>query len=65
MNTEISLIFGYLCSTLVPNRIGMEAGLAWMFLSVSLIVIGATSGHYPVRIFRLIHMGNTSGGVGR
>jgi hypothetical protein len=44
---------------------GIEAGPAWMFLPATLIVIGATCGYYPVRIFRLIHMGNTSGGVGR
>jgi len=61
----MSSTFGYFCSAFARNGMSTEAGLALMFLPVTLIVIGAACGYYPLRIVRLVHMGNTSGGVGR
>jgi hypothetical protein len=60
---KMSTRFGYLCSAVMRNILGVEVGLERMFPAT--LMVGATCGYYPVRISRLIHMGNTAGGVGR
>jgi hypothetical protein len=60
---KMSTLFGYLCSAVMRSILSEEAGLGRMFPAT--LLVGATCGHYPVRISRLIHMGNTAGGVGR
>jgi hypothetical protein len=62
---NMSSTIGYFCSAFARNGMSTEAWLAWMFLQATLIVIGEACGYYPLRIVRLIHMGNTAGGVGR
>ena len=51
---EVCWMFAYLCLAMVRNGMGLQVGLGWWFLPVTLVVVLGTCAFYMVRIFRMI-----------
>jgi uncharacterized membrane protein len=54
IKAEVCWMFAYLCLAMVRNGMGMQVGIGWWFLPVTLVVVFGTCGTYLMRIFRVI-----------
>lgn len=54
LKVEVCWMFAYLCLAMVRNGMGLQVGLGWWFLPVTLTVVFGTCAIYLVRIFRAI-----------
>lgn len=54
IKVEVCWMFVYLCLAMVRNGMGLQVGLGWWFLPVTLAVVFGTCGIYLMRIFRVI-----------
>ena len=53
---EVCWMFAYLCLAMVRNGMGLQVGLGWWFLPVTLVVVLGTCAFYLVRIFGAIRV---------
>jgi uncharacterized membrane protein len=58
IKAEVSWMFAYLCLAMVRNGMGLQVGLGWWFLPVTLVVVLGTCAVYLVRIFGAIRGGD-------
>ncbi len=58
VKVEVCWMFAYLCLAMARNGMGMQAGLGWWFLPVTLVVVLGTCGVYLVRIFGMVRGGD-------
>ena len=54
IKAETCWMFAYLCLAMVRNGMGLQVGLGWWFLPVTMVVVLGTCGFYLVEIFRAI-----------
>jgi uncharacterized membrane protein len=54
IKAEVCWMFAYLCLAMVRNGMGLQAGLGWWFLPITLVVVLGTCAFYLVRIFGAI-----------
>jgi hypothetical protein len=54
VKAEVCWMFAYICLAMVRNGMGLQVGLGWWFLPVTLVVVLGTCGFYLVKIFRAI-----------
>jgi uncharacterized membrane protein len=54
IKAEMCWVFAYLCLAMVRNGMGLQVGLGWEFLPVTLVVVFGTCGFYLVRILEVI-----------
>jgi uncharacterized membrane protein len=54
IKAEMCWVFAYLCLAMVRNGMGLQVGLGWEFLPVTLVVVFGTCGFYLVRILEAI-----------
>jgi uncharacterized membrane protein len=54
IKAEMCWMFAYLCLAMVRNGMGLQVGLGWGFLPVTLVVVLGTCAFYLVRIFGAI-----------
>jgi uncharacterized membrane protein len=54
IKAEMCWVFAYLCLAMVRNGMGLQVGLGWEFLPVTLVVVLGTCGFYLVRILEVI-----------
>ena len=54
IKVEVCWMFGYILLAMVRNGMGLQVGLGWWFLPVTLAVVLGTCGVYLVRIFRML-----------
>ena len=54
IKAEVCWMFAYLCLAMVRNGMGLQVGLGWWFLPVTLAVVFGTCAFYLVRIFKAI-----------
>ena len=54
IKAETCWMFAYLCLAMVRNGMGLQVGLGWWFLPVTLVVVLGTCAVYLVRIFGVI-----------
>jgi uncharacterized membrane protein len=57
IKAETCWMFAYLCWAMVRNGMGLQVGLGWGFLPVTMVVVLGTCGFYLVEIFRAIRGG--------
>jgi uncharacterized membrane protein len=57
IKAETCWMFAYLCLAMVRNGMGLQVGLGWGFLPVTMVVVLGTCGFYLVEIFRAIREG--------
>jgi uncharacterized membrane protein len=53
IKAEMCWVFAYLCLAMVRNGMGLQVGLGWEFLPVTLVVVFGTCGFYLVRILEV------------
>jgi uncharacterized membrane protein len=54
IKAQMCWMFAYLCLAMVRNGMGLQVGLGWWFLPVTLVVVLGTCAVYLVRIFGAI-----------
>jgi len=54
IKAEVCWVFAYLCLAMVRNGMGLQVGLGWEFLPVTLVVVLGTCGFYLAEIFKAI-----------
>ena len=54
VKVEVCWMFAYICLAMVRNGMGLQVGLGWWFLPVTLVVVLGTCVVYLVRIFGAI-----------
>ena len=54
IKAEVCWMFAYICLAMVRNGMGLQVGLGWWFLPVTLAVVLGTCAVYLVRIFGVI-----------
>jgi uncharacterized membrane protein len=54
VKVEVCWMFAYLLLAMVRNGMGLQVGLGWWFLPVTLAVVFGTCGVYSVRVFRVV-----------
>ena len=54
IKAEVCWMFAYLCLAMVRNGMGLQVGLGWWFLPVTLVVVFGTCAFYMMRVFRAI-----------
>jgi uncharacterized membrane protein len=57
IKAEVCWMFAYICLAMVRNGMGLQVGLGWWFLPVTLVVVLGTCAVYLVRIFGAIRGG--------
>jgi Protein of unknown function (DUF1648) len=57
IKVEVCWMFAYLCLAMVRNGMGLQVGLGWWFLPVTLVVVLGTCAFYMVRIFGAVRGG--------
>ena len=58
IKVEVCWMFAYLCLAMVRNGMGLQVGLGWWFLPVTLAVVLGTCAVYLVRIFGAVRSGS-------
>jgi uncharacterized membrane protein len=56
IKVEVCWMFAYLCLAMVRNGMGLQVGLGWWFLPVTLVVVLGTCAFYMVRIFGVLRL---------
>jgi len=56
MKVEVCWMFAYLCLAMVRNGMGLQVGLGWWFLPVTLVVVFGTCALYVGRIFAAVRV---------
>ena len=56
VKVEVCWMFAYLCLAMVRNGMGLQVGLGWWFLPVTLVVVLGTCAFYMVRIFGVLRL---------
>jgi len=59
IKVEVCWMFAYICLAMVRNGMGLQVGLGWWFLPVTLVVVLGTCAFYLVRIFGAIRGGES------
>jgi len=59
IKAEVCWMFAYICLAMVRNGMGLQVGLGWWFLPVTLVVVLGTCAFYLVRIFGAIRGGES------
>jgi uncharacterized membrane protein len=57
IKAEVCWMFAYICLAMVRNGMGLQVGLGWWFLPVTLAVVLGTCAVFVTRIFRAIRQG--------
>jgi uncharacterized membrane protein len=57
IKAEVCWMFAYICLAMVRNGMGLQVGLGWWFLPVTLAVVLGTCAVLVTRIFRAIRLG--------
>ena len=56
MKVEVCWMFAYICLAMVRNGMGLQVGLGWWFLPVTLMVVFGTCALYVGRIFAAVRV---------
>jgi uncharacterized membrane protein len=57
IKVEVCWMFAYICLAMVRNGMGLQVGLGWWFLPVTLLAVLGTCGFFMVKIFGAIRKG--------
>ena len=56
IKVEVCWMFAYICLAMVRNGMGLQVGLGWWFLPVTLVVVFGTCAVYVGRIFAAVRV---------
>jgi uncharacterized membrane protein len=57
IKVEVCWMFAYICLAMVRHGMGLQVGLGWWFLPMTLVVVLGTCAFYLVRIFGVLRAG--------